>query len=221
ARRPIPTVLDADALTLFQGPAERPVVLTPHLGEFRAQFGDQLADAAANDRWGAASKAAQKIKGTVLLKGVPTVIADLRGPIHVVASGNPGLATGGSGDLLAGFIGAFLARGSPGPAAAALGAHVLGRAAAHGGPQRTARRPAHGGRPAGRAVSSGSSPVGPVAASPRSASAATAHGRTIYDRQARTWRLPVTSRAGYPAARVRVALADGVADAVWLGTADG
>ncbi len=144
ARRPIPTVLDADALTLFQGPAERPVVLTPHLGEFRAQFGDQLADAAANDRWGAASKAAQKIKGTVLLKGVPTVIADLRGPIHVVASGNPGLATGGSGDLLAGFIGAFLARGSPGPEAAALGAHVLGRAAEHGARQWTARslRPA-------------------------------------------------------------------------------
>src|SRR5207249_12084871 len=120
ARRPVPTVVHADALILFQGPTERPVVLTPHLGEFRAQFGDQLADAAANDRWGAAAKAAQKIKGTVLLKGVPSVIADLRGPIHVVASGNPGLATGGSGDLLAGFIGAFLARGSPGPEAAAL-----------------------------------------------------------------------------------------------------
>jgi len=145
ACRPIPTVVDADALTLFQGPApERPLVLTPHLGEFRAQFGDQLADAAANDRWAAAAKAAQKVKGTVLLKGVPTVIADLRGPIHVVASGNPGLATGGSGDLLAGFIGAFLARGSAGPEAAALGAHALGRAADHGARQWTARslRPA-------------------------------------------------------------------------------
>jgi len=132
ACRPVPTVIDADALTLFQGPAERPVVLTPHLGEFRAQFGDQLADEAANDRWTATVKAAQKTKGTVLLKGVPTVIADLRGPVHVVASGNPGLATGGSGDLLAGFIGAFLARGSPGPEAAALGAHALGRAAEQG-----------------------------------------------------------------------------------------
>jgi ADP-dependent NAD(P)H-hydrate dehydratase / NAD(P)H-hydrate epimerase len=144
ARRPVPTVLDADALTLFRGPAERPVVLTPHLGEFRAQFGDQLADEAANDRWTAATKAAQRVKGTVLLKGVPTVIADLRGPVHVVASGNPGLATGGSGDLLAGFIGAFLARGSPGPEAAALGAHALGRAAEHGARQWTARslRPA-------------------------------------------------------------------------------
>ena len=144
ARRPVPTVVDADALALFAAPAERPVVLTPHLGEFRTQFGDQLADAAANDRWGAVAKAAQKVKGTVLLKGVPTVIADLRGPIHVVASGNPGLATGGSGDLLAGFIGAFLARGSPGPEAAALGAHVLGRAAEQGARQWTARslRPA-------------------------------------------------------------------------------
>jgi len=144
ARRAIPTVIDADALMLFQGPIERPVVLTPHLGEFRAQFGDQLADEAANDRWAAATKAAQKVKATVLLKGVPTVIADLRGPIHVVASGNPGLATGGSGDLLAGFIGAFLARGSPGPEAAALGAHALGRAAEQGARQWTARslRPA-------------------------------------------------------------------------------
>jgi hydroxyethylthiazole kinase-like uncharacterized protein yjeF len=144
ARRAVPTVLDADALVLFHGPAERPMVLTPHLGEFRAQFGDQLADEAANDRWAAATKAAQKLRGTVLLKGVPTVVADLRGPMHVVASGNPGLATGGSGDLLAGFIGAFLARGSAPPEAAALGAHALGRAADFGARQWTARslRPA-------------------------------------------------------------------------------
>src|SRR2546426_11778477 len=129
ARRPVPTVIDADALVLLTqlagGGLQRPVVCTPHLGEFRALFGDQLADAAANDRWAAVAKAAQKIKGTVLLKGVPTVVADLRGPIHVVASGNPGLATGGSGDLLAGFIGAFLARGGAAPEAAALGAHAL------------------------------------------------------------------------------------------------
>jgi NAD(P)H-hydrate epimerase len=80
----------------------------------------------------------------VLLKGVPTVIADLRGPEHVVASGNPGLATGGSGDLLAGFVGAFLARGTPAAEAAALGAHALGRAAEQGARQWSARslRPA-------------------------------------------------------------------------------
>jgi len=144
ARRTVPTVLDADALYLFKGPADRPLVCTPHVGEFRAMAGDALADEAANDRWSAAGKAAARFRATVLLKGVPTVIADLRGPIHVVASGNPGLATGGSGDLLAGFIGAFLARGLAPPEAAALGAHALGRAADIGARQWTARslRPA-------------------------------------------------------------------------------
>ncbi len=148
ARRPVPTVVDADALHLVVPesltPSPRSLVLTPHLGEFRALAGDALADEAANDRWSAAARAAAKFKCTILLKGVPTVIADLRGPEHVVASGNPGLATGGSGDLLAGFIGAFLARNTAPAEAAALGAHALGRAAEEGARQWTARslRPA-------------------------------------------------------------------------------
>jgi NAD(P)H-hydrate epimerase len=147
SRRAVPTVLDADALHIVRAdvPAgNRALVCTPHLGEFRALAGDALADEAANDRWSAAARAATKLKCTVLLKGVPTVIADLRGPEHVVASGNPGLATGGSGDLLAGFIGAFLARGTAPAEAAALGAHALGRAAELGARQWTARslRPA-------------------------------------------------------------------------------
>src|SRR5204863_3642414 len=123
---------------------QRSLVCTPHLGEFRALVGDVLADEAANDRWSAAARAAAKLKCTMLLKGVPTVIADLRGPEHVVASGNPGLAPGGSGDMLAGFIGAFLARGTVPAEAAALGAHALGRAAELGARQWTARslRPA-------------------------------------------------------------------------------
>ena len=146
-RRPVPTVIDADALHVFRADVptgSRALVCTPHLGEFRALAGDALADEAANDRWSAAARAAAKLKCTVLLKGVPTVIADLRGPAHVVASGNPGLATGGSGDVLAGFIGAFLARGTAPAEAAALGAHALGRAAELGARQWTARslRPA-------------------------------------------------------------------------------
>jgi NAD(P)H-hydrate epimerase len=149
SRRPVPTVVDADALHFLpasSGPPSdtRHLVCTPHLGEFRALAGDALADEAANDRWSAVTRAAGKLRGTVLLKGVPTVIASLRGPIHVVASGNPGLATGGSGDMLAGFIGAFLARGTAPADAAALGAHALGRAAELGARQWTARslRPA-------------------------------------------------------------------------------
>lgn len=144
ARRALPTVLDADALGLTELRADRPLVLTPHLGEFRRLVGDALADEATNDRWAAAAKAAQKLKATVLLKGVPTIVADLRGPALVVASGNPGLATGGSGDLLAGFVGAFLARGTAPAEAAALGGHALGRAADLGARAWTARslRPA-------------------------------------------------------------------------------
>jgi len=147
AQRAVPTVIDADALHVFRADVptgSRALVCTPHLGEFRALAGDALADEAANDRWSATARAAAKLKCTVLLKGVPTVIADLRGPEHVVASGNPGLATGGSGDLLAGFIGAFLARGTVPAEAAALGAHALGRAAELGARQWTARslRPA-------------------------------------------------------------------------------
>lgn len=151
SQRALPTVVDADALHYLHQPPptstdfhQRSLVCTPHLGEFRALVGDALADEAANDRWSAAARASAKLKCTVLLKGVPTVIADLRGPVHVVASGNPGLATGGSGDLLAGFIGAFLARGTAPAEAAALGAHALGRAAEQGARQWTARslRPA-------------------------------------------------------------------------------
>lgn len=125
-----PMILDADALhareALTQGAAPR--VLTPHAGEFRVAFPD-LADSSA-DRFAAPRVAARKCGATVLFKGVPTVIAPPDGgPSLVVASGNPALATGGSGDLLAGFIGSYLARGLPPAQAAALGAHTLGRGA--------------------------------------------------------------------------------------------
>ena len=124
-----PTVVDADALhaghaVLMSGTAPR--VLTPHPGEFTAAFPD-LAAALKSDRFAAAESAAAKC--VVLLKGVPTVVAEPGSRMRVVTSGNPALATGGSGDLLAGFIGAFLARGMAPGDAAALGAHVLGRAA--------------------------------------------------------------------------------------------
>ncbi|MHB1329705.1 MAG: NAD(P)H-hydrate dehydratase [Gemmatimonadales bacterium] len=131
-----PLVIDADALMAFQGDpsglasaiAGRTAVLTPHAGEFRALF-PALASALGVDPWGAASEAAATLGATVLLKGVPTVVA---GPNHApitVVAGNPGLATGGSGDTLSGVIGAWLAqRGEPALAAAAA-AHAMGEAA--------------------------------------------------------------------------------------------
>ncbi len=129
-------VVDADALSAFSGGAERlahaitgkPAVLTPHLGEFRGLAPD-LATEAAVDPWGAAERAATRLGTTLLLKGVPTVVARAgRVPVSV-AAGNPGLATGGSGDTLSGLIAVFLAQGLEPDSAALLGAQVLGRAA--------------------------------------------------------------------------------------------
>ena len=136
-------VLDADALqvgldVLTVGKAVR--VLTPHPGEFAAVFPDLVEEMKA-DRFAAAASAASVASSAsvVLLKGVPTVIARNGFPLRVVASGNPSLATGGSGDLLAGFIGAFLASGLDPLDAAALGAQVLGRSAELASAEKTAR----------------------------------------------------------------------------------
>jgi NAD(P)H-hydrate repair Nnr-like enzyme with NAD(P)H-hydrate dehydratase domain len=65
----------------------------------------------------------------VLLKGVPSIVASTSRPSLTIASGNPGLATGGSGDVLSGLIGAALARDIEPEVAAALGAQALGRGA--------------------------------------------------------------------------------------------
>jgi ADP-dependent NAD(P)H-hydrate dehydratase / NAD(P)H-hydrate epimerase len=128
-------VLDADALVAFQGAvpelralAGRPLVLTPHPGEFRTLFPD-LAPGRELDPWAAAAGAAAASGATVLLKGVPTVVARAERPALTVAAGNPGLATGGSGDVLSGIVGTALAQGLAPEIAAAFGAQVLGRAA--------------------------------------------------------------------------------------------
>ena len=132
-------VIDADALHTgldAWGAGSAPRVLTPHLGEFKAAFPDH-ADLVAGDCFAAAAAASEARGGgpadqpsiTVLLKGVPTIVATSGRRVGVIASGNPALATGGSGDLLAGFIATFLAQGLDPHDAAAMGAHVLGRAA--------------------------------------------------------------------------------------------
>jgi len=148
-----PVVLDADALQVGGDELRRggaPRVLTPHAGEFRAAF-PKLGKLLETDRFAAAQQAAELVSSSapaataaILLKGVPTIVASAGGPTYVTGSGNPALATGGSGDLLAGFVGAFLARGLAPVEAAAAGAQVLGRAADLAAEQLTARatRPA-------------------------------------------------------------------------------
>jgi NAD(P)H-hydrate epimerase len=139
-------VVDADALIAFAGEVDAlaaaarrtPLVLTPHAGEFRALF-PALATGMELDPWAAAVAAAESCGATVLLKGVPTVIARPSRTPLCVASGNPGLATGGSGDLLSGFIGSLLGQGQEPDIAAAIGAQILGRAADLGARRHTAR----------------------------------------------------------------------------------
>jgi NAD(P)H-hydrate epimerase len=80
------------------------------------------------DRIGLAAAKAKAWGATVVLKGARTVIADPEGPPAVISAGNPGLATGGTGDVLAGLCGALLAAGLPPAAAGRVGAHVHGRA---------------------------------------------------------------------------------------------
>jgi hydroxyethylthiazole kinase-like uncharacterized protein yjeF len=130
----VPVIVDADALhagldTLSAGKAAR--VFTPHPGEFAAMFPDTKQDVG-DARFEVAAAALARLRPStpaLLLKGVPTLIGAHGSALRVVAAGNPALATGGSGDLLAGFIGAFLARGLSPLDAATLGAQVLGRAA--------------------------------------------------------------------------------------------
>jgi NAD(P)H-hydrate epimerase len=136
ARAARAVVLDADALVAFQdAPHElraladgRSLVLTPHPGEFRTVF-PALAPVREQDPWAAAASAALESGATLLLKGVPTVVAGVGRPTLTVAAGNPGLATGGSGDVLSGLVGTALAQGLAADAAAAFGAQALGRAA--------------------------------------------------------------------------------------------
>ncbi len=86
----------------------RPALLTPHIGEF-----DRLhaPGTAPTDRFEAPAQLARRVGATVLLKGVPTVIASPDGTTLVTAAGNQALAMGGSGDLLSGIAGALLAQG--------------------------------------------------------------------------------------------------------------
>jgi len=131
-----PTVLDADGLIAMQGRVNHlaarapkgPLLLTPHLGEFRTLF-PTWASSAVVDPWGAAEAAATQCAATVLLKGVPSVVASGGRATLTVAAGNPGLASGGSGDCLAGLAAAFLAQGMAVREAGALAAQALGAAA--------------------------------------------------------------------------------------------
>jgi NAD(P)H-hydrate epimerase len=110
-----PVVLDADGLNAFAGLPEplqggvRPLILTPHPGEMARLTGVSVAEIQAN-RVGAAREFAQRHRCVVVLKGFRTVIGYANGEVWVVATGNPGMATGGTGDVLTGMIAGAVAQ---------------------------------------------------------------------------------------------------------------
>lgn len=135
---PLPVVIDGDGLfalawnadgaaPLLRG-RESPTVLTPHDGEFEMLTGTRPGA----DRVAAARKLAADARCVVLLKGATTVVAEPDGQVLIVTSGDDRLATAGTGDVLAGIIGAFIAMQIDPFEAAAMGAWVHGRASMAG-----------------------------------------------------------------------------------------
>ena len=118
----LPLVVDADALNLLaRDPARRGNwVLTPHPGEAARLLGCGTGEIEA-DRFAAVCALQEKFDGVAVLKGSGTLIRDTAGPTSVCSDGNPGMASGGMGDVLTGVIAALLAQGHPPAEAAALG----------------------------------------------------------------------------------------------------
>lgn len=130
----LPLVADADALNAFAGRPQffarrlGPVVLTPHPGEAGRLLGITSAAVQA-DRPGAARALARKSRAVCVLKGAHTLIAMPSGEVIANPTGTPLLSTAGSGDVLAGLIGALLAGGLAARDAAVAGAWLHGAAA--------------------------------------------------------------------------------------------
>ncbi len=128
-----PVVIDADGLNALEGRPEVirkmrvPVVVTPHPGEMARLKGLTIKEVQ-NNRIAVAGQFSAKNKCVVVLKGAATVVAHPEGPIGINSTGNSGMATAGSGDVLTGMIAAFLAQGLSAWDASRLGVYWHGLA---------------------------------------------------------------------------------------------
>lgn len=129
----IPLVIDADAVNCLAGDvrilkkAKAPIIITPHPGEMARLVGMTAKDVQ-EDRIGIAERFAKENKVIVVLKGARTVIAEHSGKIFINSTGNPGMATAGTGDILSGMIGGFIAQGYSPIDAARIGVYLHGLA---------------------------------------------------------------------------------------------
>jgi ADP-dependent NAD(P)H-hydrate dehydratase / NAD(P)H-hydrate epimerase len=143
-RCPAPTVIDADGLNcLGEDPevlleAAGPRILTPHPGEM-ARLTEQPISTIQEEREAAAVQFAERYRCVVVLKGQGTVVADGQAAPHINTTGNSGMATGGTGDILTGLIGGLLAQGMTGMNAALLGVYLHGLAGDIAAERKTAR----------------------------------------------------------------------------------
>jgi hydroxyethylthiazole kinase-like uncharacterized protein yjeF len=128
-----PAVLDADALNVLQGKADvlreasAPLVLTPHPGEFSRLTGKPV-DEIETDRIESALAFSKDYGVTLVLKGVPTVVADLGGKAFLNSTGNPSMAKAGAGDVLTGMVASLLGQGLNSSGAASLAVYLHGLA---------------------------------------------------------------------------------------------
>jgi len=133
-RASTPLVLDADALTVLaanaaalRGTPDRPIVITPHPGEMARLAGISVADVQRH-RLGVAHDFATGHHVYVVLKGHRTLVATPEGVVYINPTGNPGMATGGSGDVLTGMLAGWLAQGVGVTAACLLAVYLHGAA---------------------------------------------------------------------------------------------
>lgn len=133
AEAQLPLLLDADGLNAHAGRLEslaarsKPTVLTPHAGEL-ARLLDSDSDAVAAKRLESARRAASQSGAIIVLKGDDTIVAEPHGRVGISRGGAPALATAGTGDVLSGVIGAYLAKAMEPFAAACAGVLVHARA---------------------------------------------------------------------------------------------
>ena len=130
-----PSIIDADGINAFEDAVDllrqrdnaNDLVLTPHPGEFARLTGTEVPNDV-RKKITCITQTAHDLSAVIVLKGSPTLIAEPHGACYLNPTGNAGMATGGSGDVLSGIIGSFLAQGLSPLDAALCGVYLHGLA---------------------------------------------------------------------------------------------